>query len=96
MVYIIRMNHIMTKISKSMLDPLIHLVLAQAWEKTIGRVIATIVLSHQRSIHGNDMTIASSNVPLCIKDRFEALHNDPEDSQNVSFRVKDHDFFVRL
>ena len=90
------MNHIMTKISKSMLDPLIHLVLAQAWEKTIGRVIATIVLSHQKIIHGNDMTIASSNVPLCIKDRFEALHNDPEDSQNVSFRVKDHDFFVRL
>ena len=50
----------------------------------------------EKNIHGNDMKIASSNIPLCIKDRFEALHNDPEDSQNVSFRVKDHDFFVRL
>ena len=79
-----------------MLDPLIHLVLAQAWEKTIGRVIATIIFKRQKIIHGNDMKIASSNIPLCIKDKFEALHNDPEDSQNVSFRVKDHDFFFRL
>ena len=35
MIYMTQMNHIMTKIAKYMLDPWIHLRIAQAYEQTI-------------------------------------------------------------